>query len=521
MDAARRALRASYPYLTAATPVLYLAAQNVAQVTPDQIVAPLLALLVATALMLFAGTRVLGSRALAAILVTLLLLVLFTGGGLRETLVENVGPGFRWPAFALGLALGAGLLYGTWRAVAGRPAREEAATTMLSIMALVLFLNMAVSLASPAKRRVFFDLERVAVDAEPPAHPVLPDESAQFPDVYYIVADAYPRADVLQRYYGYDNSAFIAWLQSRGFYVARDSWSNYQSTYLSLASSLSMRFVDPEIARIRERTGEPDRTALYRLIQRPDVASRLQQKGYRYAQTLTHWGGTDRSASADIRYKFAPFLGSEFASTLANMTLLGALAPTLDELHAFVAAKAVEIASIDGPTFAFVHLLLPHNPYVFDRDGRVVGSHPLTLSMKLQDAAWGEREPFAEQVRHTNTLLKQVIEGILARSDTPPIIILQGDHGSGLSRFQDGVGRDAPDPGERLAILNAYLVPEATRAKLYPGITPVNSFRLLLSTHFGDDVPLLPDRSYYSFSPNPYDLRDVTDELATSSTSGR
>ena len=72
---------------------------------------------------------------------------------------------------------------------------------------------------------------------------------------------------------------------------------------------------------------------------------------------------------------------------------------------------------------------------------------------------------------------------------------------------------DAPDPAERMGILNAYLVPKAMRAKLYPGISPVNTFRLLLSTQFGDDLPPLPDRSWFAYYGNPYALREVTAEL--------
>ena len=143
----------------------------------------------------------------------------------------------------------------------------------------------------------------------------------------------------------------------------------------------------------------------------------------------------------------------------------------------------------------------------------------------MQEEAWRLREPYVEQLRYTNTLLKEMIDGILARSKVPPVIILQGDHGTALSMFEGGVERDAPDPAERMAILNAYLVPEAVRAKLYPGITPVNTFRVLLSAQFGDDLPLLPDTSYFSFSKDPYDLQDVTarirDVTPAASTSSR
>jgi hypothetical protein len=516
MGAAKRVLRAIYPFLTAATPVAFLAVRNVAQVTPEQMLAPLLGLLAVTALLLFAGRRLLGSPPLAAILVTLLLIALFTTGPLHQTLVERFGGVMHWPAFALSAALSTGLLFGAWRYARANPAREEAITSILSIMSLVLFLNMSLRLAAPDKREIFLDPDRIPFEQGPREHPVLAAESAQFPDIYYIIADGYAREDALQRYYGYDNSEFSAWLESRGFYVARESWSNYPMTFMSLASSLNMRFVNDDAAQIVERrrgASEYDRTPFYRLIQRAEVPERLQQKGYRYAQTLTHWGGTDRSGDADIRYKFAPFLGDEFAGTLANMTLLRVVSPTLDQLHHFVAGSVSRMAAIEGPTFGFVHLLLPHNPYVFDRHGAVVARYPLTIALDQQNRAWRLREPYVEQLKYTNTLLKRMIDDILARSSVPPVIILQGDHGSAISGFAGGTAPHAPEPRERLAILNAYRVPEAMRARLYPGITPVNTFRLLLSTQFGDDLPVLPDSSYSAFYDNPYALRDVTAEL--------
>jgi len=50
-------------------------------------------------------------------------------------------------------------------------------------------------------------------------------------------------------------------------------------------------------------------------------------------------------------------------------------------------------------------------------------------------------------------------------------------------------------------ILNAYYMPGHT-AQLYPGISPVNSFRVILNAYFNANMPLLNDQSY--FSPIPY-----------------
>ena len=65
---------------------------------------------------------------------------------------------------------------------------------------------------------------------------------------------------------------------------------------------------------------------------------------------------------------------------------------------------------------------------------------------------------------------------------------------------------------QRTTILNAYYVPEAIKARLYPAITPVNTFRIILSGLFGGSYPLLPDKSYYAgpIGAMPYTFQDVT-----------
>ncbi|MEJ2551028.1 MAG: hypothetical protein P8Z42_16510, partial [Anaerolineales bacterium] len=45
------------------------------------------------------------------------------------------------------------------------------------------------------------------------------DASGEYPDIYYIITDAYTRDDTLLEYYGYDNTPFLEALEERGFYV--------------------------------------------------------------------------------------------------------------------------------------------------------------------------------------------------------------------------------------------------------------------------------------------------------------
>ncbi|MGQ9684246.1 MAG: hypothetical protein ACUVX9_17080 [Anaerolineae bacterium] len=62
-----------------------------------------------------------------------------------------------------------------------------------------------------------------------------------------------------------------------------------------------------------------------------------------------------------------------------------------------------------------------------------------------------------------------------------------------------------------MSILNAYHLPGGVDAALYDTISPVNSFRLILSSYFAADYALLEDRSYFSLWDRPYDFIEVPD----------
>jgi len=46
-------------------------------------------------------------------------------------------------------------------------------------------------------------------------------------------------------------------------------------------------------------------------------------------------------------------------------------------------------------------------------------------------------------------------------------------------------------------------------AQLYPGISPVNTFRVVFNAYLGADLPLLKDVSYFSPIPQIYHFTEV------------
>jgi hypothetical protein len=136
-------------------------------------------------------------------------------------------------------------------------------------------------------------------------------------------------------------------------------------------------------------------------------------------------------------------------------------------------------------------------------------------SLADADAFGGAPEEYVAlyraQLQYLNTLVIPALEDILRRSERPPVILLQADHGPGAYFVWDSA-EDSLLP-ERMSMLNAYYFPDRDYTALDPAISPVNSFRVVLDTFFGETLPRLPDRSFFSSWDRPLDLIEVTDQV--------
>ncbi len=193
------------------------------------------------------------------------------------------------------------------------------------------------------------------------------DESS--PDIYYLIFDAYAREDVLKEEYGFNNRRFIDRLKSKGFYVAKNSLSNYAMTFLSIASSLNMT----HLKQFSEEVGEDatGRKIPERMYQQSNVHRFLKERGYKLIQFASRWGPTNRNSYADVVYKKYVAFSSEFMSALVGTTWLQPLGLRVLEQDARkqILSTFEELKNIPddpAPTFTFAHILIPHTP-LFDK----------------------------------------------------------------------------------------------------------------------------------------------------------
>ena len=115
--------------------------------------------------------------------------------------------------------------------------------------------------------------------------------------------------------------------------------------------------------------------------------------------------------------------------------------------------------------------------------------------------------------------------------DNPPVIVIQGDHGSSFGD-RSGVLKGGPwfhamnalTSGEidqysidylreRSDILNVYYFPGEAKKLLYPYITPVNTFRVIADAYLGTHLGLLEDKTEFSTYEDLYEFHEVPPEI--------
>ncbi|MGA9396868.1 MAG: hypothetical protein WBV22_01300 [Anaerolineaceae bacterium] len=342
------------------------------------------------------------------------------------------------------------------------------------------------------------------------------------PDIYLIILDKYARDDVLLEEFDYDNAPFLEELRSRGFYVAQCSQSNYSYTGVALSSELNLDYLQEMRPEYFVPANSADRTLLSQMVRHSVVRESLEQLGYTMVDISSHEpiqikdaavfiDPNDRlvtNASADLFIN--PFEAMFIRTTALAFPLDMDIArnrqvanavnyPFLKHLRAqqYVLASADRIISARSPKFVLYHIDIPHPPFVFGPNGETY-QRPEDVpgyDLPAGDTAAQEenqKKLYRDQVIFINKQIIPIIDKIISESPTRPVIILQGDHGT------DGLNR--------MAILNSYYVPEAVQTRLFPGISPVNSFRLLFDGLFGTHYGLLPDVSYYSYATTLYDF---------------
>ena len=527
-----------YLWLLGLYPILHLYSENLGLVKDDEVVIALAVALAATTFAYLATNSFIRQRHKTAALLGICSLAFSLSGHLYQIVFRGESL-LSWTATVLLLTVMA--LDLVRRHASPSACRGTTGVGNLILSALTIFSLVAMA---PELARVSSLAEPTSWDgtafAERETSPKLMD-SPERPDIYYIIPDGYPSDSWLLEAMNYDNSAFTGDLEARGFVIAPHAQSNYGATLLSLASVTNMRYFAANDA------GMNDLDYLRLAFADSLVARQLLARGYTFAHLLSGFsipspiadinrdfsaGGTidiavgqgnfqgevTRQAQGDLleTLDLAYFYKQSFFALYIDTTLLRIAAAELGELprqddyapypwHAptrylDTLANLETIAAMPESTFAIVHLLKPHEPVVFDAGGKFIG--PI----------WDPSpEKFFAEFEYVNNQFLRAFDAILDGSDTPPVIIFQGDHGSTYGDIGGANDRDT-----HFDVYAAYHLPAGIELDIPQPYTLVNAFPLVFNAVFGTNYPLLEDRLFEAVAgyDAPFEQADVTDDFA-------
>jgi len=489
-----------YPFFAAIYPVLALLSFNLGEVKANAGIRPMLFSILITAVLLLLMKQLYRNWHRAAFASAGLALLFFTYGQVYDAIFDKwntpnliVWMVTTWTILALTVLVLAAL----------RNIRFEAAAVALNIILFGLLVYPTVQIIQDvmtqtpsAAREPYFKSQDLNVSTQ-----------ATLPDIYYIMPEDYGRVDLLGQRFDIDVTSFMQNLKDMGFYVAECSQSNYPTSVLSLGSSLNMEYLQN-----LDKSFDPksiNQHPIWNSITNSAVVADLKKAGYKTVAFATGfaWSELDNS---DVYYSPSPLTSgvTNFESLLLRTTPIRYVNNNqlfnLDEIDGqqyrertmLIFNSMESLAKMPGPKFVFVHLIIPHEPFVFGPDGSPIDPAPF-LNEKRRYTFDAYKLGFQNEIPFLNTKLEESLKTLIADSARPPVIILQTDTSP---LFMTG--------SDQFKILNAYYMPGHTDM-LYPNISPVNTFRVLFNTYFGTDYPLLDDISYDSPIPHIYDFTKI------------
>jgi hypothetical protein len=490
-----------YPFFLAAYPALALLSYNITQVKYPAAVRPVILAWLAAGLLLLIFRLIYRDMHRAAFIVAAWLLLFFSYG----QIYDSVAKAWKIPHFTTWM-LAAWLLLAILVLVLAALLKLnfEGLALTLNIVSLGLVLYVLV----PVFNWSFIKTAPAAKVIGSAKQTLQVPTGETLPDIYYIMPEDYGRVDQLQRWAQIDTSSFQQFLKEKGFYVASCSQSNYVTSELSLGSALEMDYL-PDLGPGFKPSNE-DQSLIWNAIRYNTLEADLKKIGYTTVAFATgfSWSELDNS---DVYITPPPYWSglTSFENLLLRTTpvrhleeigvlkLFNIDAERYRERTLLVFDSVSRLSSMPGPKFVFMHIIDPHPPFVFNADGSKIADPSSFIDQNgnytLEKYQQGYREdvPFADQE------LEKTVTTLISKSIRPIVIVIQTDTGPWFT--------SGPD---QFTILNAYYMPGHT-AQLYPGISPVNTFRVILNAYFNQKIPLLDDQSYFSPIPYIYDFSPV------------
>lgn len=316
------------------------------------------------------------------------------------------------------------------------------------------------------------------------------------PDVYLILLDGYAGQEQLKDEFNYDNITFYNDLTTRHFKTIAKSHSNYNYTPYSTASTLNMEYLDSSNA--GSNAGRRENKYVLDKIDQNNLVSFFSQNGYEFFNhsIFKVWGQAPPVSSSFINSNAGLITSNTFIARFKKNVLpniadkLGLKSYMANLLNATnnnnknsykLTENAPELKS-SKPKIVYTHLIMPHHPYYYNEKGE------LRKFSSANEIVMNDTAAYLSYLKYTNKEITHLVDAILSKSPSPPIIVLLSDHG-----FRYSLSDERKHVFSNLISLH---IPSGNYAGYNDSLSNVNLFRVLLNNEFGQQLPLLEDKVF-------------------------
>lgn len=318
-------------------------------------------------------------------------------------------------------------------------------------------------------------------------------ESENKPNIFFIILDGYGGTKRMIEDLKYDNYPFLDELKSREFIVSDNSNSNYPSSKWTMTSVFNMIYL-PSIT--QNQTDNQHSQLLSFMKQNNEVMRNLKTLNYEIIIFQPDGFFNNNYPLTDQTYcNIEHNVPTKFEQSLLRTTILNFIITSIEVendrtsiLCGFNEAPKF-LDDTNSPIFLYLHLRLPHPPYVFGANGEFV----IPGEMQSEAGSFKNEKAYIDSIKFANTKVISLIDEILSK-DKNSIIIIQSDHG-----YDFDIDYENPSSlslKQRLSNINAVYYPFGNQV-FYDGFTSVNTFRIIFNDLFNAEYEILEDRMFY------------------------
>lgn len=308
------------------------------------------------------------------------------------------------------------------------------------------------------------------------------DKDTSTPNIYFIIMDGMTSLEHASKILDINYTSHKRYLDKNNFTIV-PSRSNYNTTYLSLASIIQLDYVVKETSRKYYDRNNFWPYLLSKKNNKPNLINLLEENNYKFK-----WYGNMTASCKNYSYDKTFCPSKEFDSTYyvfnsfyANTPLITILRKFLPKLMLDYYGERIDIISnfintndlkknYNKNYFTLIHHLSPHPPYIFNKDCSI--KEELNTSIVSKESN-GYKDAYLCSLKKIEELIDY-----LNINDPEGLIVITADHGWNIDKNNTQTIEDLMD--EKTKIYNSIKVKSECLKDAPLKLDNINSVRLVL-----------------------------------------